>query len=275
MDEIRIFDGIQTVNYSVNNPNFNVVISTTKPSKPAENTIWVNDTATNWVYSSTQPDDESLGWVWIQSGLKSEAVFQILPSNKNNNEIYSYPIRAYSCRSTGTWTKCEMQFYVGGKWINPDWGVIINNGQTVIKAANWFFKGYYYAPSLDDYGLFTFQSTVDTFYITGYAICKTLNLANLNATKVTITWAELEYFLYDSSWDTNQEPRIYLALFQSNSAVSSYYKLQYLKTQGGSEPIDLEKYKQTIKTYPYIGLVIERFESTAGAYVPIIDFQVS
>lgn len=60
--------------------NFEVVGGTTQPSDPKENTIWVNteETITEWVVSAEEPTEPIAGMVWIVTGQKSPASFNIL-----------------------------------------------------------------------------------------------------------------------------------------------------------------------------------------------------
>lgn len=286
MDEMRVFDGVQTVNYSVNNPVFNVVISTSRPENPRENTIWINGTGNNWVYSVVKPDDENTqGWIWIQSGLECPEDIQILPSNKKNNKIYAYPIKAYTNISGGSWTRCDIEFFINGKWINPESGTIISNGQTVVKfnSDNWIYgsqnghgKG---IPSLDDNGFFkagdTFVNANNSIYgQASWAVCKKINLNTLQPTKLLITWGKFTEIENPNVLVNNPMPGVSIKLFNTSANPYSNSLLD-LAQNGGTAPIDITEYQSTFSTYPYIGIYVSRGLTTSGVEFNIVDFELS
>lgn len=293
MDEMRIFDGIQTVNYSVNNPVFNVVISISRPENPRENTIWINGTGNNWVYSITKPDDENAnGWIWIQSGLKCPADMQILPSNKKNNKIYAYPIKAYTNIGGGSWTRCDIEFFVDGKWVNPEAGTIIANGKTVIEfnSDNWFYgshnawKG---VPSLDDNGFFQAGDTYindnsSSYGQNSWAICEKINLNTLRPTKLLISWKKHTEIQNVNVTGNNDIPWVYISFFNitvdddNNKTYEKYGVLYSLDKNGGSSgPLDITEYQSVFASYPYIGIYVDRGGTLSGVKFYITDFELS
>ena len=281
MDEVKIFDGIQTLNYLINNPNFHVVSSYTRPTSPKENTVWINSYNSNWVYSMVRPDDAGGGWDWIQSGLDIGTDMQILPNNGDNNQLYSYPIKAYSCNVySGMWSRAAVEVYMNGQWITfPEGAVIIDQAQLLVKAENWLLgASQNSAPVIYDFVYshwFSF-STKTYFYQADWAICKTVNLSTLNATKLIVTWDPLSYNLpFGTSWDTNTEPGVYISLFRNNDTWKDgdQSHLLHLHKKGGSQIIDLTKYESTIKSFPFIGIFVGRSEGLAGATVPMVTLK--
>lgn len=99
--------------------NFKVVGSTTQPTDPKENMIWVNTSTaiTDWVFSATQPSAKS-GRVWISTGTSSPVEFNAL----KKNGIQVYPISAKQYVS-GSWVDKEAKSYQGGKWV--EWNTFI------------------------------------------------------------------------------------------------------------------------------------------------------
>ena len=92
--------------------NFKVVGGTSRPSAPAENTIWVN-TATeisSWVLSPVQPEAAS-GLAWITMGSASAAAFNAL----KKNGIMIYPIAAKQYVD-GAWANKAAEIYQNGAW---------------------------------------------------------------------------------------------------------------------------------------------------------------
>lgn len=94
--------------------NFKVIGSTTAPSNPKENTIWVNTstTITNYVFSATQPTG-SAGMVWITIGTSSTVEF----SATKKNPIMVYPLSAKQYIG-GAWVDKTAKSYQGGQWVN-------------------------------------------------------------------------------------------------------------------------------------------------------------
>ena len=92
--------------------NFKVVGGTSRPSAPAENTIWVN-TATeisSWVLSPVQPEAAS-GLAWITMGSASAAAFNAL--KKNGIMVYLVTAKQYV---DGAWANKAAEIYQNGAW---------------------------------------------------------------------------------------------------------------------------------------------------------------
>jgi hypothetical protein len=284
---MKIFDGIQTVNYNINDPIFNVVISTTKPSNPKENTIWVNGTGNNWVYSITKPDNQNLtGWIWIQSGIEIKEDFQIAPQNHDDNKIYAYPIKAYSSVSSGTWSRCNIQFFINGEWINPEEGFIIVDGKTIITNTNWYAgisNGSYSKLTLNTTGKFSigasyFNDNNMSFNVDAWIICKKLNLSQLKPTKLTVQWNKFTKSVPSGTTVSQAMPSASIRLFNKSSGWTtkdSSYNLLSLSKDGGGTPIDLTSYASTMKSYPYIGIFVDRGDSVAGVTIPFVTFELT
>lgn len=96
--------------------NFAIVGSTTQPSAPKENTIWINTDSkiTGWVFSPEAPESPAEGLVWIKTGLFSAAAFNAM----KKNGIYVYPITANQYIS-GAWVSVTAKSFIGGAWV--DW----------------------------------------------------------------------------------------------------------------------------------------------------------
>lgn len=92
--------------------NFKVVGGTSRPSAPAENTIWVN-TATeisSWVLSPVQPEAVE-GLAWISMGAASAGAFNAL--KKNGIMIYPLAAKQYV---DGAWANKAAEIYQNGAW---------------------------------------------------------------------------------------------------------------------------------------------------------------
>lgn len=94
--------------------NFEIIGGTTRPSKPVENTIWVNtDTEiTCWEFSPNRPTGVQ-GMVWIQIDMTSNIEINALKENC----IEMYPTSAYQYIN-GRWVQKEVQYYQNGKWLD-------------------------------------------------------------------------------------------------------------------------------------------------------------
>lgn len=93
--------------------NFKVVGGTTKPTSPANNTIWVNTstTITSWEVNPNTPTQTTNGKVWIYVGVSSDLSFNALKTNA----IQLYPIEVYQYYSS-KWNKMAAEGYQNGTW---------------------------------------------------------------------------------------------------------------------------------------------------------------
>lgn len=105
--------------------NFKVVGGLTRPSSPAENTIWVNTDVkiTSWQFSGTEPSKPVKDMVWFATGKASTAAFNAL--KKNSIEVY--PLYAKQFVS-GQWVGVKAQIYMGGAWTSLFSGLIYESG---------------------------------------------------------------------------------------------------------------------------------------------------
>lgn len=94
--------------------NFKVAGGASRPSSPAENTVWVNtDTeVTGWMLSPVEPEAAE-GLVWISVGSASDAAFNAL----KKNGIMVYPISAKQYVD-GAWANKEAMVYKSGQWVS-------------------------------------------------------------------------------------------------------------------------------------------------------------
>lgn len=110
--------------------NFKIIGSTTQPTSPSENTIWVNTSTaiTGYVFDVTQPTG-SEGLLWFSTGTSCAAPFNAL--KKNTIQIYPTGVKQYI---SGSWVDVSAKTYQGGAWI--DWAVyLFNNG--AVDGVSW------------------------------------------------------------------------------------------------------------------------------------------
>lgn len=108
--------------------NFNIVGSTTAPSSPKENMIWVNTEIpiTSWSFSATEPSSPSEGMVWFHLALSSPVAFNA----SKKNTVMLYPVSA-SIYVAGSWVSKNVKSYQGDAWV--DWwvpGTLFADGQS-------------------------------------------------------------------------------------------------------------------------------------------------
>lgn len=108
--------------------NYSIVTSTTQPSAPEENTMWIKTATTPpTVYiqceKSTSPAN---GTIWISQGVQSHV--PIMPISGQN--LYIYPLTAKQYNSTlNQWSTLEAVTYKNGAWVN--WNVhLYDTGNT-------------------------------------------------------------------------------------------------------------------------------------------------
>lgn len=149
--------------------NFTIVGGTTQPSSPAENTLWVNTSATitDWVFSAATPTIYSNGTLWIETSTNSSMHFDAI----DNNVITVYPFIAYH-RISSAWTKVNISLYKGGTWYTGDlilydgtaWNSDYTYATTSCTVTNYSSSGYLKL-SRSDGGNAYFDVIVD---LTGY-----------------------------------------------------------------------------------------------------------
>lgn len=96
--------------------NFDVVVGTTEPTNPKENTIWLNtDRKINgYSFSATQPESMAEGEVWFSVGASSDVAF----SATKKNSVMVYPISAKQ-KIDGVLVDKPAKSYQNGEWV--DW----------------------------------------------------------------------------------------------------------------------------------------------------------
>lgn len=93
--------------------NFEVVRSTTQPSNPKENTIWVNTNVNipKYVISATQPSSPESGLLWIKAGNVDSTVMNAVKDNILN--VYLGSVSQYTGSS---WIGVTAKIYQSGSW---------------------------------------------------------------------------------------------------------------------------------------------------------------
>lgn len=94
--------------------NFDVVCSTTQPTNPKENTIWINtsDTYTEFVYDDSPPE-VAPGRLWFQNFGKYGVSLNVNILKNMNTIFYIYDVLSYSPSSSG---RLDAKLYQDGKW---------------------------------------------------------------------------------------------------------------------------------------------------------------
>lgn len=92
--------------------NFKVVAGTTRPTNPAENTVWVNtNSMSSWIFSPSEPMNPAEGMVWIATGTNLASAFNVL----KKNELLVCPI--YMMQYTnGSFKDVSGAVYQNGTW---------------------------------------------------------------------------------------------------------------------------------------------------------------
>lgn len=96
--------------------NFSVIGSTSQPSSPSENTIWINTSTaiTKYVFSVSQPSSPTAGMVWIKTAANSNNVFSAIKTD-TGNALYVYPLYAKQYISSA-WTQKTAKIYQNSAW---------------------------------------------------------------------------------------------------------------------------------------------------------------
>lgn len=168
------------------NLNFKVVGSTTQPTSPKENTIWVNtDTKiSEWVFSATKPVNPTDGMVWVSTGTSSGAEFNAL--KKNGIQVYPIAAKQYV---PNEWVDKTAKIYQNGAW--EDWwdGYLYDYGDK-----NESVTGGWVGTSSAQ---ITFNSTNMSLFSSGTSKVYTKNKINLN---------EAKHILFEGTLDASSTP---------------------------------------------------------------------
>lgn len=112
--------------------NFDVVGGLEQPANPTENMIWVNTDVviSGYKFSSSEPENATEGFVWIQIGNSSEVGFDIV----ENVKIYPISAKQYI---SDAWVDKEAKSYQDGAWV--DWFIYLIKDSTVMieVTGNW------------------------------------------------------------------------------------------------------------------------------------------
>lgn len=107
--------------------NFKIVGGTTRPSKPKDNTIWVNTTEeiTGWFFSAEEPALPTNGMVWFSTSSSSHVEFNAL--KKDGIQVYPVTARQYV---NGAWHVVPTLSYMEGGWTS--WRIyVVENGNQI------------------------------------------------------------------------------------------------------------------------------------------------
>lgn len=93
--------------------NFEVIGSTTQPSNPKENTIWVNTSTeiTGWSFSATEPDIPIEGVVWVNIDVNGTHMINAV--SKNEIELSIISVKQYI---SDAWVSKTAYIYISGEW---------------------------------------------------------------------------------------------------------------------------------------------------------------
>lgn len=113
--------------------NFEVVGSTSQPSNPKENTIWVNTDASisKFSFSVEQPSEPENGIVWFKVADYSFAAFNALKDNVM--QIYPLYTRQYI---NSEWITVRSKLYNGESWIEFGRLSLFDNGDQCTDTTN-------------------------------------------------------------------------------------------------------------------------------------------
>lgn len=89
-------------------------------------------TATDHCFSATEPESPQNGLVWFQTGVASQASFNVM--KKDGAMLYP---RSCAWYYNGDWIPCQAKSYIGGQWI--DWSLyLFANGTENIEVTGGF-----------------------------------------------------------------------------------------------------------------------------------------
>ena len=146
--------------------NFKVVGGTTQPTKPTENTIWVNTSVNiaSWAFSATEPASPKEGMVWISTGTTSTVEFNAL----KKNSIQVYPLYAKQYIS-GAWVSKAAKSYQGGEW--QHWFRYIYNAGDEYNdiTGGWTSSGYTWDNGSTSFAIKSPTKNADNMLFTGTA----------------------------------------------------------------------------------------------------------
>ena len=190
--------------------NFSVVGGTTRPTKPKENTIWVNtgQEITGWSFSALEPAEPAEGMVWFYTNVTSAAPFNAL--KEKDIQVYPFSAKQYV---GGTWTNVTAESYLNGEWVG--WLVFLykTGDQYVERTGGWrqYDDSSYYAT-----GNVAFYDASMRLYYNGKAMsavstCNKIDFTNVNTVNVlhvNNAGKELLILVKESIDDTARENEI-------------------------------------------------------------------
>lgn len=158
-------------------PTFNIVGSTSQPSSPTENTIWINTSTTisKWQISSIPPTSAVQGQVWIVTALHTNTFVDVI----NDNKIILQPTKAYQYQNN-EWTEVSMRIYQNGSWNTVSADVVLYESGVVNNTA--ITGGWYASTSTESH----FDHLPMKFYNGLISTSYKIDLTQYSLLKVTI-----------------------------------------------------------------------------------------
>lgn len=107
-----------------------VIGSATEPANPTKNTIWIktDEPIGNYVLSPSQPKQPTEGLAWLRTSDEGTE----LSVGKNGRVLLH--ILYVSIYANSTWTICDAEIYVNGKWNDlRAWTVVLNRSEQTFE----------------------------------------------------------------------------------------------------------------------------------------------
>ena len=166
--------------------NFSIIGSTTEPTNPKENMIWVNTNINigEYQFSTIEPMARidgtgfQIGDIWIKTGASKLTQFNIL----KKNGVTLNPSACYQWNN-GIWESIESKIYINNTWIDII-GTLLDGTKGV---ENWTLsKSGTGRIEITENGIMTTQTTSNSDTVNGFATYKELiNFNNVNSVIVT------------------------------------------------------------------------------------------
>lgn len=166
--------------------NYSIVGSTTQPSNPTENMIWVNTDVeiADHMFTATEPTSPIDGTVWVSVGTTSKVEFSVV----KNTLVMIYPLYAKQYIS-GAWVDKQAKTYKENAWVS--WwaeGTLYDNGVDDTDITGGWTS---YAEAIDSgYSgktatVFMGEDRMIITYNTGSSNYSSTNISTVNAIDVT------------------------------------------------------------------------------------------
>lgn len=164
--------------------NFRIIGSTSEPSAPKQNDIWVNTGTpiTGWVFSAVEPTPVA-GLVWVRTVVSSLVAFNAV----KNGALMVYPDSVYQY-ANGEWSEKVAKTYLNGEWTEWYNGELYRQGNEYASiTGGWALSADYgtstHGDSLTKYSdNMVFESSVAANQL-AYGFVRANNMINLTDTK--------------------------------------------------------------------------------------------